>query len=533
MRQGLSEVKLASEYGSGATWTERTAAGSRQWRAITSSSNGTKLAAVDYYGSGSGGSIYTSSDSGTTWVERVAAGAQTWSSITSSSDGTKLAATANNEYIYISSDSGVSWTPRVAAGMRGWNAINMSSDGQKLVAAVSGGYIYTSSDSGATWTQRSSAGSRGWTSVATSDDGQKLIAAVDGGYIYTSSDAGATWTQKSSEGSSGWTSVAISADGQKLVVAETVMDPDTGNYGGYIYTSSNYGETWTKRTTAGSHGWKAVIASSDGTRLVAVDSMGAADGLGGYLYTSSDFGATWTTHTEAFSREWSAVASSADGTKLFGAASNRFIYKGMIATPAGSFFDYSTISTTQEATVANAELSVISNSCYSIDQSNVTLLDASGVVAPSNNISIVGGIGYNLNCISQGGTANATVVLGSYFSDLSTLHIYKKLSTSSVLQDITSKVGLTNTRDADGNPITVLDYTLIDGGIYDEDGVANGTIVDPVYIGRGSVAAQSSSAAGTLADTGSDMWGIGFAAVTMIISSLMLIKRRSQVALYK
>eukprot|EP00966_Prymnesium_polylepis_P036938 856822-Prymnesium_polylepis.1 len=61
------------------------------WRDITSSSDGTKLAAVEYYG------IWTSSDSGGTWNEVVATpysdGSTTrWISITSSSDGTKLAA---------------------------------------------------------------------------------------------------------------------------------------------------------------------------------------------------------------------------------------------------------------------------------------------------------------------------------------------------------------------------------------------------------------------------------------------------------
>ena len=57
------------------------------WQSIASSSDGTKLAAVV-----SGGFIYTSSDSGATWTERTAAGSRNWSSIASSSDGTKLAA---------------------------------------------------------------------------------------------------------------------------------------------------------------------------------------------------------------------------------------------------------------------------------------------------------------------------------------------------------------------------------------------------------------------------------------------------------
>ena len=64
----------------------------------TSSSDGTKLAAAEY-----SGSIYTSTDSGATWTERTSAGSRYWQSITSNSDGTKLAAVAAyNGYIYTS-----------------------------------------------------------------------------------------------------------------------------------------------------------------------------------------------------------------------------------------------------------------------------------------------------------------------------------------------------------------------------------------------------------------------------------------------
>jgi photosystem II stability/assembly factor-like uncharacterized protein len=68
------------------------------WRSITSSSDGTKLAAVVLFGY-----IYTSTDSGATWTERqpITGSTRAWQSITSSSDGTKLAAVADyGRYIY-------------------------------------------------------------------------------------------------------------------------------------------------------------------------------------------------------------------------------------------------------------------------------------------------------------------------------------------------------------------------------------------------------------------------------------------------
>ena len=60
----------------------------KSWKSITSSSDGAKLAAVDFTGN-----IWTSVDSGVTWVEDTSVGAtKDWYNITSSSDGAKLAA---------------------------------------------------------------------------------------------------------------------------------------------------------------------------------------------------------------------------------------------------------------------------------------------------------------------------------------------------------------------------------------------------------------------------------------------------------
>lgn len=118
------------------------------------------------------------------WDERVTSGQLNWYAITSSSDGAKLAAVVNSGLIYTSVDYGATWTSR--ASSRAWDAIAGSSDGTKLVAAVNGGAIYTSSDSGATWTAQPGAGLRSWFAMASSSDGAHVAAAVTNGYIYTS-----------------------------------------------------------------------------------------------------------------------------------------------------------------------------------------------------------------------------------------------------------------------------------------------------------------------------------------------------------
>jgi hypothetical protein len=150
--------------------------------------------------------------------------------------------------------------------------------------------------------------SRAWSGVATSSDGQKIVAVVKGGQIYTSTDFGVTWTARAP--SITWDSVASSADGTKLVATAT---------GGYIYTSSDSGVTWAERDSG--RPWYGVASSADGTKLVAV-----AGGFisGDFVYTSTDSGQNWT-QRESF-RSWKAVASSSDGTKLVAVVNNGYIH---------------------------------------------------------------------------------------------------------------------------------------------------------------------------------------------------------------
>jgi len=286
------------------SWSSHAITGGYNWYAVTSSSDGTKLAAVV-----DGGYIYTSDDSGVTWTERTSAGSRDWASITSSSDGTKLAAAVDYGYIYTSDDSGVTWTERTSAGSKGWTGIASSSDGVNLTATVYGEYIYTSADSGATWAQKTGPGlGYFWKAVASSADGAKLaIVNNSNGHIHTSTDYGATWYSRAS--SKMWWSITSSSDGVNLAAVV---------YGEYIYTSANSGVNWTARTGPGSGQWYSIASSSDGTKLAAVGS--------GYIYTSANSGVNWTQQTSGGSKAWSAVASSSDGTKLVATVRGGHIY---------------------------------------------------------------------------------------------------------------------------------------------------------------------------------------------------------------
>ena len=146
----------------------------------------------------------------------------------------------------------------------------------------------------------------------------KLAAVVIRGGIYTSSNFGGTWTPSTSglPASGLWYSITSSSDGTKL--AAVVL-------GGGIYTSSNSGGTWTQSTSglpSDNPDWISITSSSDGTKLAAVIA-------GGGIYTSSySGGRTWTLATSGLpgSASWRSITSSSDGTKLAAVVDDGGIY---------------------------------------------------------------------------------------------------------------------------------------------------------------------------------------------------------------
>jgi hypothetical protein len=145
-----------------------------------------------------------------------------------------------------------------------------------------------------------------WRSLACSENGEIVIACQDsGGQLYTSDNYGTSWTVRIDDLKQ-WSCVAASSSGAKLAAC--------GRGPEYIYTSDDYGVTWTMRTSAGKRWWWSVTMSSDGTKLAACH-MDASNNEG-YIWTSIDSGATWTQQMGAGFRKWSCISSSADGMTL-------------------------------------------------------------------------------------------------------------------------------------------------------------------------------------------------------------------------
>ena len=176
----------------------------------------------------------------------------------------------------------------------------------------------------ARWVRKTIAGNRFWTSIAMSSDGYKLAAVTNspwgGGHIYTSTNGGETWVDRSTAGSAiggnkQWNFIAMSSDGTKLAAVV---------YGGHLYTSTDSGETWVDRGTAGSaiagnKLWISIAISSDGQKLAAAE-------YEGHIYTSTDSGATWTERTVAGSRNWYSIAISGNGQKLAAVVNSGHLY---------------------------------------------------------------------------------------------------------------------------------------------------------------------------------------------------------------
>src|SRR5208282_6450333 len=95
-------------------------------------------------GSGVSGSfqVTISNQTAVLWTDQTrgtSAASQNWTTISSSSDGSRLAAVVQNGDIWTSTDSGVTWddkTPTGAAHNASWRYIASSSDGSHLAAVV-------------------------------------------------------------------------------------------------------------------------------------------------------------------------------------------------------------------------------------------------------------------------------------------------------------------------------------------------------------------------------------------------------------
>ena len=187
----------------------------RFWWTIASSGDGEKIFAAEYVIPK--GTISTSIDGGINWSDNVSAGKGNWHKVSTSVDGSKVAAIDVSGFIYTSYDYGANWKANTSAGQKTWWSIDMSDDGQVIAAVAEDSNIIISNDSGITWNSVLSLKDKHWNSVAISGNGMKVFALGDyGAGLYYSEDSGKTWNKWNNLINPGHGDLIISRDGTRM-----------------------------------------------------------------------------------------------------------------------------------------------------------------------------------------------------------------------------------------------------------------------------------------------------------------------------
>jgi hypothetical protein len=138
--------------------------------------------------------------------------------------------------------------------------------------------------------------------------------------------------------------IAMSSNGQYQTIITNGVPGATVKSAGYIWTSANYGATFTQNTSPDVSSplwWKTISMSSTGQYQSAA-ALTHGIGITGpdYIYTSSNFGNTWTKQTQFGSQLWSSVAVSGSGQYQVAGGATGNTSSGPTGS-TGSLFAYS------------------------------------------------------------------------------------------------------------------------------------------------------------------------------------------------
>jgi len=268
---------LEKSVNNGATWEVLTGAGLKQWGPIAMSADGQKIFAITYNPIPSTDKHYRRSlDGGVTWTQHAVADSYALGSIACSDDGTKVFITGSDNYggVFTSSDSGLTWTRRTPFGTP-WGKIRCNSTGTILYATSDAqDRLQKSIDGGLNWTNLVNAPNNFYDQYAISSDAKHLIAVQSlgesGSQLYTSSDFGVTWTYRAAAGTRLWSSaVWVSDDGLTMYACAD-----------YLYQSKNGGISWTVRPSSTNHSWQFLMCDNTTKTIM----IGAA---GGNMYRNT------------------------------------------------------------------------------------------------------------------------------------------------------------------------------------------------------------------------------------------------------
>ena len=175
----------------------------------------------------------------------------------------------------------------------------ISNDGLNISYLVNNGSICISHDGGISWKLLTVPGTQNQISreFTMSEDGTRIAIAFAatsngpwGGYIYTSSDSGETWTTQATAGNRAWWSISGSSDGLNLIDCALSSNPGLMIKDEYVYVSHDGGTSWVRQNITSV--WMSTFSNSSGSRLAAM-AWTTGPTNSNLVYESLDNGATW------------------------------------------------------------------------------------------------------------------------------------------------------------------------------------------------------------------------------------------------
>lgn len=261
----------------------------------------------------------------------------TWTCVASDSTGQYIYAPSISDGIYLSSDFGITFSS-TSAPSYSWQSVTTSNNGQIAIVASVDAYLYITSNFGVSWSPTSTL-ANGWYDVTGSGTGQQIIACTNTRRLYQSLNYGSTFSQITTIPTASFYTLAMNRGSAQYLFV--------GSYGGYIYSSSNSGATWTTGTLSAL--WQCIDTSSTGQYVAAV----VYDGL---IYVSVNYGNFFVGQATSYgNRNWFGISLDSTGLKMVAIA--EFVY---VSGDAGQSFSQATNGPTSgglQAVITNSDAS--------------------------------------------------------------------------------------------------------------------------------------------------------------------------------
>lgn len=149
-----------------------------------------------------------------------------------------------------------------------------------------------------------------WSSVAMNSNGNFIIICSYDGYVYYTTNTGETWN-KYNLPTYCWSSITMTSNGTYIAIC---------SLNGYIYISSNSGKNWSSCSPNNNLNWSCIYLSKDSNLLLAT-------AINDNIYYSSNYGSNWTmTSPNGIKSNWSSVCCSNNGKYIYACINGGNIY---------------------------------------------------------------------------------------------------------------------------------------------------------------------------------------------------------------